>query len=41
MKKIIQKLGCVIIPRFDAEKTSQLKNWDLWGPLLFTLILCV
>ncbi len=43
--RIYTKLRYVVIPKFnridDASVNLELKNWDLWGPLLFTLILCM
>ncbi len=43
--RIYTKLRYVIIPKFDRSDDSnvnlELKNWDLWGPLLFTLLLCM
>ncbi len=41
LRRIGNKLEYVIIPRFSADSSKELKNWDLWGPLLFTLALCV
>lgn len=37
----MEKLIYVIYPRFTVDKQNELKNWDLWGPLLLTLILCL
>jgi hypothetical protein len=34
-------LEYVLLPRFSAAKGKELQNWDLWGPLLFCLILCI
>jgi hypothetical protein len=39
--RILHKLEYVLIPRFNADKSKDLQNWDLWGPLLFCLILCM
>ena len=25
----------------DQIENSEMRNWDLWGPLLFTLLLCM
>lgn len=38
-KRICFKLECVLLPRFNANKSREIHNWDLWGPLLFCLIL--
>lgn len=40
-KRILNKLYTTIIPTFSVEKNSDLKNWDLWGPLILTLTLCM
>jgi hypothetical protein len=29
----------VIVPYVNEEKLKELKQWDLWGPLLMCLIL--
>jgi hypothetical protein len=39
--RIIHKLEYVLLPRMTADKEKELKNWDLWGPLIFCLILCM
>jgi len=39
MKRILYKVECVLIPRFNSNKRKEIHNWDLWGPLLFCLIL--
>mmetsp|Transcript_44307 Transcript_44307/g.115144 ORF Transcript_44307/g.115144 Transcript_44307/m.115144 type:complete len:211 (-) Transcript_44307:761-1393(-) len=39
LKKIWSKLSFVIVPR--KQEKRQLQNWDLWGPLLFCLLLAV
>jgi len=43
--RIYIKLRYVIIPKFnrssDEDTNTHLKNWDLYGPLLFTLLLCM
>ncbi len=34
------KFKCVLIPRFDAgELSPELRNWDLWGPILISMVL--
>jgi len=33
------KLKNVVIPTLNAKKKEELQNWDLWGPLLFCLLL--
>jgi hypothetical protein len=39
--KILHKIEYVLLPRFSAQKGKELQNWDLWGPLLICLILCM
>ncbi len=36
---ILHKIEYVLKPRSVADSSKQLKNWDLWGPLLLCLIL--
>ena len=37
--RICFKLKHVVIPSLNAKKKEELHNWDLWGPLLFCLLL--
>ncbi len=37
--RIVYKLFYAIIPRFSANKEINLKQWDLFGPLFFTIFL--
>jgi len=37
--RILYKLFYAIIPRFSANKDTNLKQWDLFGPLFFTIFL--
>jgi len=39
LKQIGVKLVHVLIPPVFGKKTKALRDWDLWGPLLFCLIL--
>jgi hypothetical protein len=41
LKRIIFKIEHVLLPRFNASKGREIQNWDLWGPLLITLTLCI
>lgn len=41
LKKMYYKLEYVIIPRCSADSEKQLRDWDLWGPLLITLGICM
>ncbi len=41
LKTIGHKIKYVLIPKFESEKNKELENWDLWGPLLICLILCI
>jgi len=36
---IYNKTQYAIIPRFSADKEKNLRQWDLWGPLFFTILL--
>ncbi len=39
--RICHKLEYVLIPRIKVDKKKELQNWDLWGPLIFCLLLCL
>ena len=39
LNRICIKLKNVVIPTLNAKKKEELQNWDLWGPLLFCLLL--
>ena len=39
--KIWWKVEHVLFPRCSAKAEKQLKDWDLWGPLLITISLCI
>jgi hypothetical protein len=39
LMRILYKLFYAIIPRFSANKDTNLKQWDLFGPLFFTIFL--
>mmetsp|Transcript_38444 Transcript_38444/g.85835 ORF Transcript_38444/g.85835 Transcript_38444/m.85835 type:complete len:190 (+) Transcript_38444:154-723(+) len=42
LRQVASKLKTVLIPREDQQGTlKQLKEWDLWGPLLVCLTLSV
>ena len=42
VKRIGFKLKCVMMPRLsDEQKSRELRDWDLWGPLLFCLMLAM
>ena len=41
LKRICHKLEYVLLPRFSANKSTELQNWDLWGPLAICILLCV
>ena len=41
LKKIGFKLKYVLRPRMQSEKVDQLRDWDLWGPLIFCLLLAL
>ena len=41
LKRICHKLEYVLLPRFSANKSTELQNWDLWGPLAYLyFIMC-
>lgn len=37
--RIWNKLQFAVIPRFSSTKQQNLRQWDLWGPLFFTILL--
>ena len=39
--RIFHKIKHVAIPTFKSNKSEELQNWDLWGPLLICLVLCM
>lgn len=41
LKRIGTKLWQVIVPVSKSRDPASLREWDLWGPLLFTFILAV
>lgn len=41
LKRILHKIEYVLLPRFSAAKGKELQNWDMWGPLLMCVTLCV
>jgi len=41
LKRICHKLEYVLIPHMNVNKKKELQNWDLWGPLIFCLLLCL
>ena len=41
LRRICHKLEYVLIPRIKVDKRKELQNWDLWGPLIFCLLLCL
>eukprot|EP01016_Furgasonia_blochmanni_P009747 TRINITY_DN14062_c0_g1_i2.p1 TRINITY_DN14062_c0_g1~~TRINITY_DN14062_c0_g1_i2.p1 ORF type:complete len:229 (+),score=28.88 TRINITY_DN14062_c0_g1_i2:61-747(+) len=41
LRMIWVKLTYVLNPRMRSEKGEQLKQWDLWGPLLLCLLLAL
>jgi len=37
---VLFKIKFVLNPFLkDEEKSNQLRNWDMWGPLIFTIML--
>jgi hypothetical protein len=44
LHRIFTKLKFVIIPQLIRPTnydSAEIRNWDLWGPLVFSLILCM
>ena len=41
LKQIGIRARYVIVPLGDTTKRKELKNWDLWGPLLLCIVLAV
>jgi hypothetical protein len=41
LNKIYRKLMCVLNPRSDVEHDREIRNWDLWGPLIICVLLSV
>ena len=39
--RIFHKIKHVAIPTLNSKKSEELQNWDLWGPLLICLVLCM
>ena len=39
--RIFHKIKHVVIPTLNSKKNEELQNWDLWGPLLICLVLCM
>ena len=39
--RICHKCQYVLIPRFSVDKKKELQNWDLWGPLLICISMCI
>ncbi|CAD8118514.1 unnamed protein product [Paramecium sonneborni] len=41
LKMIAYKLKYVLIPKEQEDNGKELRNWDLWGPLIFCLVLAM
>lgn len=39
MSKIYHKLKCVLIPSTNVDQAKEVRDWDLWGPLLICVFL--
>ena len=37
--RIWNKLQFAVVPRFSSNPQQNLRQWDLWGPLFFTILL--
>lgn len=40
-KRIFYKCQHVLLPNLKGNKLKEIQNWDLWGPLIFALCLCL
>jgi hypothetical protein len=41
LKQIGIRARYVIVPLGDTSSRKELKNWDLWGPLVLCIVLAV
>ena len=41
LNKIYQKLKCVLIPNANTDSSKEIRDWDLWGPLLICTLLAM
>ena len=41
LKVILYKIKYVLLPQFIKDKNKEIRNWDLWGPLLICFSLCL
>ena len=41
LKIILHKIKYVLLPQFIKDKNKEIRNWDLWGPLLICFSLCL
>ena len=42
LRRVGKKLGTVLLPtQAEAETLRELRDWDLWGPLLLCLVLSI
>ncbi|CAD8132789.1 unnamed protein product [Paramecium octaurelia] len=41
LRQIGVKLRCVLVPTMSTDNARELRNWDLWGPLVFCLMLAL
>jgi len=39
LRQIGQKIGYVLLPRRTDASMRELRNWDLWGPLILCMLL--
>jgi len=38
---VATKLKYVIMPNARSDRCNQLRNWDLWGPLLLSVVMAL
>jgi hypothetical protein len=41
LSSILRKCKAVLMPKASEDNINELRDWDLWGPLLFCLILAI
>ena len=42
LRRVGKKLRCVLLPlQPEADTLAELRDWDLWGPLLLCLVLSI
>mmetsp|Transcript_37807 Transcript_37807/g.52494 ORF Transcript_37807/g.52494 Transcript_37807/m.52494 type:complete len:228 (-) Transcript_37807:247-930(-) len=39
VRRVADNVKLVLMPRYSTDKTASLRDWDLWGPFFFVLLL--